>query len=183
MRFIETPLKGAYIVESDAFVDERGLFARLFCSKEFAEIGFDARIVQINYSLTRRRGTVRGIHYQLPPVCEAKLIRCVQGKVFDVMVDLRMGSLTLMHWFGIELSEENMRMVFIPQGFAHGFQSLTDNAALIYHHSEFYSPGHERGLRYDDPAMSIQWPLSVNIVSPKDRSYPITKCGFKGIEI
>ena len=183
MKFVEAPIAGAYVIELEPFLDERGLFARTFCQKEFAKIGFHKQIVQINHSVTRQKGAIRGMHYQRPPACETKIIRCVQGKVFDVMVDLRAGSPTFMHWHSVELSKDNMRMVYIPEGFAHGFQALTDNAELIYHHSAFYSPENERGLRYDDPALAIRWPLPVSVISSKDQSSPLIDCNFKGIEI
>jgi dTDP-4-dehydrorhamnose 3,5-epimerase len=183
MRWVETPLAGAYVVEVEPFADERGLFARVFCQKEFERIGFCGSIVQINHSLTRQRGTIRGMHYQLPPACETKIVRCIQGKVFDVMVDLRAGSPTLRQWHGVELSKENMRAVHIPEGFAHGFQTLTDDAELIYLHSEFYSPDHEYGLRFDDPALAIDWPLPVSAISPKDEGYARMGDDFKGIEL
>ena len=183
MKFVEAPLAGAYTIELEALLDERGLFVRTFCQKEFTEIGFHKQIVQINHSLTRRRGAIRGMHYQLPPVCEIKIIRCVQGKVFDVMLDLRAGSRTFMQWHSVELSKDNLYMTYIPEGFAHGFQALTDHAELIYHHSAFYSPEHERGLRYDDPALKIKWPLPVGAVSPRDLSYPLIDDNFKGIEL
>lgn len=183
MKFVETPLAGAYEVEIEPLQDERGSFARTFCHKEFAEIGFHKQIMQINHSITRRKGAVRGMHYQRPPACEAKIIRCVHGHVFDVMVDIRAGSPTFMQWHGVELSKDNMRMVYIPEGFAHGFQAITDNAELIYHHSTFYSPEYERGLRYDDPVLAINWPLPVSVVSPKDQSYTLIGVNFKGIAI
>jgi dTDP-4-dehydrorhamnose 3,5-epimerase len=183
MKFVEAPIAGAYVIELEPFVDERGLFVRTFCQKEFTKIGFDRQIVQINHSVTRQKGAIRGLHYQLPPVCETKIIRCVQGKVFDVMVDLRVGSSTFMQWHGVELSKDNMRMVYIPEGFAHGFQTLTDNAELIYHHSAFYSPEYEYELRFDDPALAINWPLPVGVISPKDRSYPLINNNFKGISL
>ncbi|MBN1613145.1 MAG: dTDP-4-dehydrorhamnose 3,5-epimerase [Deltaproteobacteria bacterium] len=181
MRFVEAPLAGAYTVELEPFRDERGLFARTFCLKEFAAIGFEGQIVQINHSLTRQRGTIRGMHYQRPPAGEIKIIRCVQGAVFDVMVDLRSDSSTFLKWHGVELSKDNMRMVYIPEGFAHGFQTLTGKAELIYHHSAFYSPEHERGLRFDDPAVAIRWPLPPVGISTKDCSYPLLDGHFKGI--
>jgi len=183
MKFVEAPIVGAYVIELEPFLDERGLFVRTFCQKEFAQIGFHKQIVQINRSITRQKGTIRGMHYQLPPACETKIIRCVQGKVFDVMVDIRTGSPTFKQWHGVTLSKDNMRMVYIPEGFAHGFQTLTDNAELIYHHSAFYSPEYEHGLRCDDPALAIKWPLPVGAISPKDQSYSFTDNNFKGIEI
>ena len=181
MKFIEAPLSGAYVIELEPIRDERGFFARTFCQQEFSQIGFHKQIVQINHSVTRKKGAIRGMHYQRPPVCETKLIRCVQGGVFDVMVDLRTDSPTLLHHYGVELSKDNMRMVYIPEGFAHGFQTLTDDAELVYHHSEFYSPEHEMGLRFDDPSMMINWPLPAGTISPKDQSYPLIGNDFKGI--
>jgi dTDP-4-dehydrorhamnose 3,5-epimerase len=183
MKFIETPIAGAYYIELEPFLDERGLFARTFCQRELAQIGFHNQIVQINHSITRQKGTIRGMHYQLPPVSETKIIRCVQGKVFDVMVDIRAGSATFKQWCGVELSKDNMRMVYIPEGFAHGFQTLTDNAELIYHHSAFYNQELERGLRFNDVALSIRWPLPIGPISPKDQSHPLIDNTFNGIEI
>lgn len=182
MRFITTPLAKAYFVECEPFIDERGVFARTFCREEFSEIGFDGHIEQVNYSFTRRRGTIRGMHYQLPPACETKIVRCVRGKIFDVMVDLRKGSPTFLRWFGCELTEENMRMMVVPEGYAHGFQSLTDDAGLIYLVSAPYSPVHERGLRYDDPLLAIEWPLPAGVVSERDRRNPLIDGNFQGIE-
>jgi dTDP-4-dehydrorhamnose 3,5-epimerase len=182
MKFSETPLAGAYVIELEPFLDERGLFARTFCQQEFAQIGFDKEIVQINHSLTRQKGTIRGLHYQRPPACEIKIVRCIQGAVFDVMVDLRAGSPTFLKWHGVELSEKNMKMVYIPERFAHGFQTLTENTELIYHHSTFQSPNHESGLRWDDPSVSIQWPAPAFVISVKDQKYPIIDKQFKGIQ-
>lgn len=181
MKFLETPLPGAYLIELEPLRDERGLFARTFCQEEFSRIGFQKRIVQINHSVTRKKGSIRGIHYQLPPASEAKLIRCIHGRVFDVMMDLRSASPNFLRHYGVELSKDNMRMVFIPEGFAHGFQTLTDDAELLYHHSEFYTPYCERGLRYDDPALAINWPLPVSEVSVKDQSYPLIDASFMGM--
>lgn len=182
MKFIPTPLHGAFEVELEPINDERGLFARTFCKNEFAAIGFCKSIVQINHSITLHRGSIRGMHYQVAPACEIKIIRCSEGSVFDVMVDLRAGSPTFLHWHGVELSKNAMRMVYIPEGFAHGFQTLSDSAELLYHHSEFYSPDHERGLRFDDPALAIEWPLPVGMVSDKDRNYPLVTNVFGGIK-
>lgn len=183
MKFIETPLLGAYVIELEPFRDERGLFARTFCQEEFRQIGFHKQIVQINHSLTRQKGAIRGMHYQHPPACETKLIRCVQGGVFDVMLDLRADCPTFLHHYGVELSKDNMRMVFIPEGFAHGFQTLTDDSELVYHHSAFYNPQREHGLRFNDPALAIDWPLPAGAVSPKDQSYPLIDDRFKGIAL
>ncbi len=181
MKFIEAPLAGAYIIELEPLIDERGLFARTFCLREFSAIGFDGQIVQINHSVTRKKGTIRGMHFQHPPACEIKIIRCVEGAVFDVMVDLRAGSPTFLKWHSVELSQGNMRMVYIPEGFAHGFQVLTDHATLIYHHSAFYSPEHEGGGRYNDPSLKIRWPLKAGEVSERDRNHPLLGKDFLGI--
>ena len=183
MKFIETPLKGAFIIDVEPLQDERGCFARTFCRDEFAKIGFSKQIVQINHSSTKTAGSIRGMHYQTMPDCEAKLIRCVVGKVFDVMVDLREGSPTFMQWYGLELSKDSMRMIFIPEGFAHGFQALADDVELIYHHSEEYSPESERGLRYNDPELAIEWPLIAGVVSSKDGNYPLIDGDFKGVQL
>ncbi|MBN1548969.1 MAG: dTDP-4-dehydrorhamnose 3,5-epimerase [Syntrophaceae bacterium] len=183
MKFIKSPLSGVYLVELEPHIDQRGYFARTFCHKEFAKIGFYKNIVQINHSLTIQKGTIRGMHYQLPPAAEAKIIRCVQGKVYDVAIDLRAKSATFKQWYGFELSKDNMKMVYIPEGCAHGFQALSDKAELIYHHSEFYSPEREQGLRFDDPILAIRWPLKPAAVSPRDQSYPFIGNEFKGIEI
>jgi dTDP-4-dehydrorhamnose 3,5-epimerase len=169
---IETPLAKAFVIEMEPFRDERGLFARTFCQKEFAQIGFDKHIAQINTSLTRRKGAIRGMHYQCPPASEIMIVRCVHGCVFDVMVDIRRESPTFLQWYGTELSSDNLRMLYIPEGFAHGFQACTDNAELVYLVSAFYSPELERGLRFDDPAMGIAWPLPVGDMSSKDRHCP-----------
>jgi dTDP-4-dehydrorhamnose 3,5-epimerase len=179
MKFIETPLKGAFEIDLEPFSDERGLFARTFCKNEFSKIGFDKEFVQFNFSKTSFKGTIRGLHYQVPPYSETKLIRCIRGRVYDVMVDLRLDSKTYMKYFGLELSEDNMKMVLIPEGFAHGFQTLEDNSQLIYHHTAFYTPGFERGIRYNDPELAIKWPLAVSVVSDKDNNYPLLSKTFK----
>lgn len=173
MRFVPTPLDGAYEIELDAFEDERGSFARAFCVREFAEMGLEARCVQVNLSANRRRGTLRGLHYQLPPATETKLIRCVRGALFDVIVDLRPGSPTYLRHHGVELSAESGRGLFVPGMFGHGFQTLVDDTQALYQVSEFYTPEVERGLRFDDPALGIGWPLPVTAISDKDASWPL----------
>jgi dTDP-4-dehydrorhamnose 3,5-epimerase len=179
MKFNETPLRGAYVIDLEPFSDERGLFARTYCKKEFFKIGFDKEFVQFNFSKTATKGSIRGLHYQVPPQAETKLIRCIRGKVYDVMVDLRSNSPTFMQFYPVELSEDNMRMVLIPEGFAHGFQTLEDNTQLIYHHTAFYAPGYEKGIRYNDPELNIQWPLDVTVISEKDENYPLLTPAFK----
>lgn len=172
MNFIETPLAGAFVIELEPASDERGFFARAFCAGEFAERGLDARCAQSNLCLNHRRGTLRGMHFQLPPVAEAKLVRCIRGAIFDVIVDLRPGSPTFLRHFGVTLSQENRRTLYVPPLFAHGYQVLEDDTELYYQMSEPYTPGFERGFRYDDPQAAISWPLPVTVISEKDASLP-----------
>ena len=172
MRFTETPLRGAFVVELDLLADERGHFARTFDRDEFAAHGLDPAVVQCNTSFNARRGTLRGMHYQADPDGEAKLVRCTRGSVFDVAVDLRPGSETFRRWFGVELSAGNGRMLYIPVGMAHGFQSLEDGCELHYQMSHHYVPEAARGVRFDDPAFGIEWPLADPIVSERDRAFP-----------
>lgn len=172
MIFTATELPGATIVDLDRRVDERGSFARAYCEREFAAHGLPARMVQTNVSVTHRAGTVRGMHFQAAPHQEDKLVRCMRGAIWDVAVDLRPQSPTYCRWMGVELSESNGRMLLVPKGFAHGFVTLTDDAAVCYQMSEFYAPGAERGARHDDPAFGIAWPVPVLQVSDKDRQWP-----------
>lgn len=172
MRFIETALSGAYIVELEERADDRGFFARTFCVREFADLGLTTRISQCNLSFNRRRGTLRGLHYQAEPAAEAKLIRCVAGAVHQVLVDMRPGSPTYLQHAAVELSAANRRAVYLPELFAAGMQTLQDDTELMYQVSEFHTPETERGLRYDDPAIGIDWPLDVSEISPKDRAWP-----------
>ena len=183
MRFTQTPLKGVYIVEVEPFVDERGMFFRVFCKNEFGRIGHKKEIVQVNHSLTRRKGTIRGLHFQTLPASETKIIRCIKGGAYDVVVDIRAHSPTFLHSYGVELSKDNMRMIYIPEGFAHGFQTLKDNTELIYHHTAFYDPAYECGLRFNDPRLSIRWPLHASFVSKKDMDLPLIDGGFGGMQI
>ncbi len=183
MQFIETPLLGLYIINYSKFEDERGFFTRTFCKKEFSQIGFNKEWVQLNHSFNVKKGTVRGLHYQKMPFSESKLIRCIQGRVFDVAVDIRQNSPTYLQYFSIELSADNMSAIFIPNGFAHGFQTLEENSSLIYHHSEYYTPEADAGLRYNDPGINIKWPLPVVNLSVKDKQYPFLDVNFKAIEI
>lgn len=172
MRFIETALPGAYIVELEERADDRGFFARTFCVREFSELGLTTRISQCNLSFNRRRGTLRGLHYQAEPAAEAKLIRCVAGAVHQVLVDMRPGSPTFRRHVAVELSAANRRAVYLPELFAAGMQTLEDDTELMYQVSEFHTPEAERGLRFDDPAIGITWPLPVSEISPKDRVWP-----------
>ena len=183
MKFKETKLAGSYVVDIVAAADERGWFARTFDKDEFKKIGFSAEWVQLNHSFTNKGGTLRGMHYQLPPFAEIKLLRCIAGAIFDVIIDLRKNSATFLQWFGTELSAENKKMIYIPEGFAHGFQTLTDNCELIYHHSQFYKPGFEGGIKYDDPMINIQWPNAVTNISKRDEQHPYLAKNFEGIKI
>jgi dTDP-4-dehydrorhamnose 3,5-epimerase len=181
MRFHPTPIAGVTVVEPEHRSDERGSFARLWCARELAEFGLTAQLAQVNLARNVRRGTLRGLHYQASPHAEAKLVRCVRGAVFDVAVDVRPDSATHMQWFGLELSPENDRMLFVPEGCAHGYQVLAGDSEVIYLSSEFYAPEAERGARYDDPAFGIAWPLAeAAILSPKDASWPGYASGEAG---
>ena len=181
MIFTPTPLAGSYVIDLEPYSDDRGWFARFYCEKEFQQIGHDKKWVQFNHSFTKNKGTVRGMHYQLPPHREIKMVRCVAGAVFDVIVDVRKDSETFLQWFGTELSAANKKMLYIPEGFAHGFQCVTDDCELIYLHSEFYVPNDEGGIRYNDPKVAINWPLPVHTLSPRDAGHPDLDEKFKGI--
>jgi dTDP-4-dehydrorhamnose 3,5-epimerase len=171
VRFTETRLSGAFVVELDLLADERGHFARTFDVAEFAEHGLDPAVVQCNTSFNTRRGTLRGMHYQADPDGEAKLVRCTRGSIYDVAVDLRPDSGSRGRWFGAELSASNGRMLYIPTGMAHGFQTLEDGTEVHYQMSHHYVPEAARGVRFDDPAFGIEWPLPDPIVSERDRQY------------
>ena len=181
MIFAATPLSGAYEVGLEPFSDERGWFARFFCKKEFEQIGHTGEWVQLNQSVTYAKGSIRGMHFQHPPYREIKMVRCIAGAVYDVIIDLRRDSPTFLQWHGATLSAKNNKMLYIPEGFAHGFQTLEENTALIYHHSEYYTPGAEGGFRYDDPVFSISWPLPVTVISERDAGHPLVDKNFKGI--
>jgi dTDP-4-dehydrorhamnose 3,5-epimerase len=181
MKIEATPLVGVMLVETACVRDERGEFVRVFSEEECAGLSPHLHWTQINLSRTTRKGTVRGMHFQNPPAAEAKLIRCVRGCVFDVAVDLRAGSPTFLQWQAVELNENAPLQIFIPEGFAHGFQTLSDDVQLLYLHTAAWSPLHEGGLRHDDPALSIAWPLPVTQVSGKDRNLPFLTAAFTGI--
>jgi len=181
MTFTETLLKGSYVIELNAFTDDRGWFARTYCKNEFAAIGHTAEWVQMNHSFTKDKGAIRGMHYQLPPFSEIKMVRCIAGAVNDVIIDLRKNSPTFLQWFGVELSAQNKKMLYIPEGFAHGFQTLQNDCELIYHHSQFYTPGAEGGIQFDDPKLNISWPLPVTNISERDNRHPLLDENFKGL--
>jgi len=175
-----TPLAGMHEIELTPTGDARGRFTRLFCEREFADIRPGLHFTQVNFSETRGRGIVRGLHYQTPPAMEAKLIRCLRGRVFDVAVDLRAGSPTFLHWHAMELGGDNDRAVFIPEGFAHGFQTLSDEADLLYMHTAPWTPECEAGIRHDDPRLAIAWPLPATGLSTRDLGYAHIGDGFEG---
>jgi dTDP-4-dehydrorhamnose 3,5-epimerase len=167
--FTETPLDGVWVIELERRGDARGFFARLFDDGEFGEHGLVTRWVNVNDSLSAQRGTLRGMHYQLPPAAEVKLVRCIRGSFFDVALDLRTG-----RWFGVELSAENRKMLYVPEHCAHGFLTLEDDTEALYLTSAHYSPEHERGARWDDPAYAIEWPFAPTVLSDKDRAWPLS---------
>lgn len=171
MKFIETKLNGAYVIEIEPIEDGRGFFARSFCQKEFKEHGLDFNIVQCNTSYNKKKGTLRGMHYQAVPHEEAKLVSCTRGSIYDVIIDLRKDSTTYSNWFSVELNAENHKMLYVPPGFAHGFQTLEDNTIIFYQMTEFYCPEFARGIRCDDPAYAIKWPLKVSVVPECDKNY------------
>jgi dTDP-4-dehydrorhamnose 3,5-epimerase len=181
MIFKETILKGSYEIDLTPHGDSRGWFARTYCAKEFAQIGHELPWVQLNHSYTSQKGTLRGMHYQNPPFAEVKMLRCIAGAIYDVIIDLRKDSDTFLQWFGIHLSAENKKMLYIPKGFAHGFQTMENNTELIYHHTEFYTPEAEAGIKYDDPLINIKWPLPVTELSDRDAGHALIESTFKGI--
>ncbi len=183
MEFIASDIEGVYVIRLKKLEDERGLFVRTFCKQDFKQIGFNKEFVQFNHSFNKYKGTIRGMHFQKTPYSETKLIRCIQGAVYDVAVDLRRGSHTFLQHFAIELSAENMVSILIPEGFAHGFQTLENNSALMYHHTQYYKPDAEAGVRFDDPAFNIHWKIPAEMVSEKDKSYRLIDNSFKGIEL
>lgn len=172
MTFAETPLRGAFVISLEPIEDERGFFARSFCSQELEARGLCPHVVQCNVSYNRRRGTVRGLHLQRPPHAEVKLVRCTAGRIYDVIVDLRVGSPTFTQHFGVELSAGNRKTLYVPEGCAHGFQSLDDDTEVFYQMSRSFAPDAAAGFRWNDPAFAIEWPLDVRVISARDRSYP-----------
>lgn len=171
MIFEETKLAGAFQIYPERFEDDRGFFARAWCDEEFANHGLSPRLRQCNISYNNKRGTLRGLHYQMSPFEEAKLVRCTRGAIFDVIVDLREDSPTYLCWEGVELTDENRCMLYVPERFAHGFQTLADNTEVFYQMSEVYAPDYARGYRWNDPAFAIKWPEDVSVISPRDRAY------------
>lgn len=169
--FNETKLKGAFLIELEKFEDLRGFFARSWDKKEFEKKGLNSNVVQCSISYSKKKGALRGLHYQIAPYEETKLVRCTKGKIFDVIVDLRQDSNTFKKWMGFELSAESYKMVYIPEGFAHGFQTLDNDSEIFYQISQYYMPEYYRGVKWDDPAFNINWPLEISVISEKDSSY------------
>lgn len=173
MRFHPTELPGAFIVEPEPHEDDRGCFARTFCAREFSERGLASVFVQSSVSFNRKRGTLRGLHFQIPPACEIKLVRCTAGAIYDVIVDLRPGSPTYLQHIGVELTAQNRRALYVPEMFAHGMQTLEDDTEVFYEINEFYAPDRSTGVRYNDPKLSIEWPLPVAVITEKDQNWPL----------
>jgi dTDP-4-dehydrorhamnose 3,5-epimerase len=170
--FSEIRLKGAFIIEPEKLEDQRGFFARTWCAREFQAHGLNPRLAQCNISFNPRKGTLRGMHYQAPPFPETKLVRCTMGAIYDVIIDLRPDSPTFKHWIAVELTQDNRRMLYVPEGFAHGFQTLQDNTEVFYQMSECYVPECARGVRWNDPSFAIQWPTDQPFISHRDQHYP-----------
>ena len=173
MKFIETPFKGAFVLELERSEDERGFFARIWCKNEFESHGLNSHLSQCSISFNKKKGTLRGMHYQVKPYEEAKLVMCTAGAIYDVIIDLRESSSTFKKWFSVELTSQNHRMLYVPEGLAHGFFTLEDNSEVFYLISEFYHPECANGVRWDDPAFNITWPAGKKIISPKDLKYPV----------
>ena len=173
MIFTETKLPGAYIIDLEPLSDERGFFARTFCQEEFKSHNLNITIAQANISYNKTKGTLRGLHMQLPPSEESKLIKCIRGAIYDVIVDLRKNSATFKQWIGVELNADNHQMLYVPEGFAHGFITLENNTEVIYQMSQFYKPGSEKGFRFNDPAFDITWPMQPIVISERDKNFPL----------
>ena len=171
MKFLETELNGAFIIKFEKHEDERGFFTRVWDKKLFQENGLNSDLLQISFSFSKKRGTLRGMHLQKKPFEESKLVRCTNGKIFDVIIDLRQKSSTYKKWISMELSSDNLQGLYIPEGFAHGYQTLEDNCEVCYHMSNWFSPEHARGIRWDDEEFNITWPINNPIISKKDLSY------------
>jgi dTDP-4-dehydrorhamnose 3,5-epimerase len=172
MIFTETPLRGAFVIEPELLEDARGFFARTWCAREFQKHGLETQVAQCSTSFNKKKGTLRGMHFQAAPFAETKIVRCARGAIYDVVIDLRAGSPAFAHHFATVLTADNRKMLYVPAGFAHGFQTLEDDTEVFYQISEFYSASHARGVRWDDPAFGIQWPPDERTIVDRDRSYP-----------
>jgi len=183
MKFINTSFEGLWVIEPEIKGDSRGFLSRLFCKNEFSFINLKKEFVQENLTFTKLKGAFRGLHYQVPPYSEIKLVRCIKGKVFDVIVDLRKNSKTFLKIFTIELNEEKLNMILIPEGFAHGFQTLTDNCLMLYLHTNFYNPKYECGININDPRINCSLPLRLSEISDRDKNHPFLTNEFEGITL
>lgn len=183
MKYTDSAIKDVKIIETERVGDDRGFFRRLFCVNEFLNIGFDKKLLQINHSFTAKKGTFRGFHFQEPPYTETKIITCIRGKVFDIAIDVRKGSPTFLQCIGIELSDQNGKMIYIPDGFAHGFQTLEENTELIYLHSQIYKPEYEHSINVKDPVLNISLPIEITEISEKDKNILFKNEDFKGIDL
>jgi dTDP-4-dehydrorhamnose 3,5-epimerase len=183
MNFRETILKGCFVIETNPSIDNRGFFERVFCKEEFSRLNFKPEIVQINHSYTKLKGSVRGLHFQNPPYIESKIIKCIKGSVYDIIVDIRKDSNTFLQWISLELSASNNKMIYIPDGFAHGFQTLMDNTELLYFHTNFYNKEAEGALNVLDEKLVIKLPLEISEISEKDRHHKFIDETFQGITL
>lgn len=183
VKLVPTAIAGVFVVHTQAFQDKRGAFARLFCERELSDAFGSRHIEQINYSCTSTVGAVRGLHFQCAPHAEMKMVRCLKGRVWDVVVDLRAGSRTFLQWYAQELSAANSFMLVIPEGCAHGFQVMEPNSELLYLHTASYTPSSESGVRFDDPILSLPWPLPVSDLSERDKQHPLISKNFSGISV
>ncbi|MGR3293996.1 MAG: dTDP-4-dehydrorhamnose 3,5-epimerase [Candidatus Scalindua sp.] len=180
---LDTPIQELKVIQRKILGDSRGYFERLFCVEEFKQLTPGKGCMQVNHSLTEKRGTIRGMHFQLPPHAETKFVSCLRGSIFDIGVDLRQDSPTFLKWYGETLSAENHKTLVIPEGFAHGYQTLEENCELVYISTEFYEPEHESGIRYNDPSINITWPMELSNISDKDKTHLFIESDFKGIKI
>lgn len=181
--FLTTPLAGLFEIQRNQLNDERGFLSRLFCSNEFNEVGLKKPFVQVNHTKTNNKGTIRGMHFQNPPYGEVKVVSCIQGEVLDVIVDIRKDSKTFLNYHSVVLSSNNLKGIFIPEGFAHGFQTLTDDCQLLYLHSEFYTPSAESVINPFDPFLDIKWPCNLSDISERDQNQPMLNSSFRGIQL
>jgi len=177
MIFAETKLPGVFLIEPERLEDGRGFFARTWCQREFEAHGLNPRLVQCSISYNKKKGTLRGMHYQVAPYEEAKMVRCTMGAIYYVIIDMRPDSLTFKQWVAIELTAENRKMLYVPEGIAHGFQTMVDNTEVFYQMSEFYHPECTQGVRWNDPTFDVNWPLPVNVIAEKDNAYPFWGTG------
>lgn len=182
LKILSTNIKDLYILEPNSFKDERGVFSRVYCQKELESIS-NIVLNQINHSITNYKGSVRGMHFQYPPNAEEKMVKCIKGSIFDVVVDIRKNSPTFLQIYTVKLSEKNQKMIYIPRGFAHGFQTLEDDTELLYFHSSFYTPENEGALNVKDPFLNIEWPLEIRNISQRDIEHEFLNENFEGIEI